>query len=233
MKKHFKRAFCLAAVMALFCVVLAHQAPQRDSLPQGFVYVSEVIPDVLLDIRYYSAYNFVGARVEGYLAPVAILTFEAAQALKGVSEELRTQGYLLKIYDAYRPQKAVDHFVRWAEALSDTIYRRAFYPDLDKSVLFDLGYISERSGHSRGSVVDLTIVEIATGKEVDMGAPFDFFGSVSGHGTPLITAEQTANREVLKNAMIHHGFSPYSKEWWHYNFSGEPFPNTYFDFDVK
>jgi len=225
-----KKLICLVLITS-FCTIALAQEPHNGV--KGFVDISNVIPDLLLDIRYYSAYNFVGARVDGYLAPVALLTVEAAQALEKVGDELRIQGFLLKIFDAYRPQKAVAHFVRWAQDLNDTIYRQAFYPDVDKSKLFELGYIAQRSGHSRGSTVDLTLVDILTGQEIDMGSPFDFFGPISGHGTHLITEVQTANRELLKNAMIRHGFRINREEWWHYTLIDEPHPNTYFDFDVS
>ena len=223
----------LSVLMAFSVLALAQEGHNGKALPSGFCYISELIPDVLLDIRYYSTYNFVGARVDGYNAPTAILCTSATLALKKVSDELKARGYLLKIFDAYRPQKAVSHFVRWARDVNDTIYRQVFYPHIDKSRLFELGYIAQRSGHSRGSAVDLTLVNIHTGKELDMGSAFDFFGSISGHGTQLITKEQTANRDILKNAMVKHGFRLNREEWWHYNFIGEPFPNTYFDFDVQ
>ena len=232
MKLLYQKTIYFILVTALCNTAFAQESPKRNTLPQGFVSISDVVPDVLLDIRYFSAYNFVGSRVDGYVAPVAILTDKAAQALKKVSDELKSQGYLLKIFDAYRPQKAVDHFVRWAREINDTIYKRAFYPDIDKSKLFALGYISGKSGHSRGSVVDLTLVDILTGQELDMGTPFDFFGPKSGHGTNLITNEQTANRELLKNAMLRHGFKLYQEEWWHYTLNNEPYPDTYFNFDV-
>jgi len=210
----------------------AQQTAGKKGLPDGFVYVTDVMPDVLLDIRYFSTYNFVGARVEGYLAPTAILSAEAARALKEVRDELKAKGYLLKIFDAYRPQKGVNHFVRWAKEVNDTIYKRTFYPNIDKSKLFALNYIASRSGHSRGSTVDLTLVDILTGKELDMGSPFDFFGPISGHGTNLISKDQTANREILKGAMLRHGFRHSQEEWWHYLLINEPYPNTYFDFDI-
>ena len=232
MKSCFQKTISIILLTALWSVAFAQEAPKRDALPQGFVFVSDVAPNILLDIRYFSTYNFVGARVDGYVAPIAILTHKAAMALKEVSDDLKNRGYLLKIFDAYRPQKAVDHFVRWAREINDTIYKRAFYPDIDKSKLFALGYISSKSGHSRGSVVDLTLVDILTGQELDMGTPFDFFGPKSGHGTNLITNEQTANRELLKNAMLRHGFKLYQEEWWHYTLNNEPYPDTYFNFDV-
>ena len=160
-----------------------------------------------MEIRYYSTYNFVGDRIDGYEEPVALLTKEAASALREVSDYLAEKGYRLKIYDAYRPQRAVDHFVRWSHN-DDERMKEYFYPDVDKSRLFELGYIDERSGHSRGSTVDLTLLDIGTGKEVDMGGTFDFFGEVSHPDYQGITEEQKANRMVLREAMLSHGFKP-------------------------
>jgi len=206
---------------------------KKGNLPQGFVYMDEVIPDIKLDIRYNSDYNFVGNRIDGYKAPVAILSTEAAQALKAVNEELEGKGYKLLIYDAYRPQKAVNHFIRWAKDAKDTIMKDVFYPNVDKTKVFKLGYVATKSGHSRGSTVDLTIVDKESDEPVDMGSPYDFFGEISSHGTPLITAQQTLNRQLLLNVMVKHGFKRYDKEWWHYTLQDEPYPNKYFDFDVE
>ncbi|MDR2586104.1 MAG: M15 family metallopeptidase [Prevotellaceae bacterium] len=227
-----KRLFFFPIILLLCSPISGYSQEKTSKLPAGFVYISDVIPDVLLDIRYYSKFNFVGSRVDGYLAPVAILTQEATLALVKAADELRAQGYILKIFDGYRPQKAVEHFVRWANDVNDTIYKRTFYPNVDKSRLFELMYIAARSGHSRGSTIDLTLVDMSTGKELDMGAPFDFFGPVSGHDTNLITEEQKTNRELLKNTMTKYGFKINNEEWWHYAFVGEPYPSTYFDFDV-
>jgi D-alanyl-D-alanine dipeptidase len=223
---------CFVFVTVLCSVATSQETYKKENLPTGFVYLSDVVPDILLDIRYYSTYNFVGARVDGYLAPVAIITLPAAEALKKVSKELLSHGYLLKIFDVYRPQKAVDHFVRWAKKVNDTLYRQVFYPHVDKSKLFALNYIAAKSGHTRGSTVDLTLVDIYSGKELDMGAPFDFFGPISGHGTNLITPAQTANRDILKNAMMKYGFRLNRDEWWHYSLINEPYPDTYFNFDI-
>ena len=205
----------------------------QNSLPEGFVYVTDVIPTAQLEIRYFSEDNFVGTVIDGYEAPKAILTVEAAQALKKAADALEEQGYYIKIFDAYRPQRAVDYFVRWSKDLNDTKMKEKYYPELDKSVLFEQGYIAEKSGHSRGSTVDLTLVEISTGKEVDMGSGFDFFGEISHHGTHLITAEQEKNRNILRDAMVEAGFKIYTEEWWHYTLENEPYPDTYFDFPVK
>lgn len=198
-----------------------------------FVLVSDVIPDVILEIRYFSTYNFVGDRIDGYEQPTALLTKEAATALKDANDELVKKGYRIKIYDAYRPQMAVDHFKRWAEDVDDTRMKEAFYPELDKSVLFEQGYISNHSGHSRGSTIDLTIVDAKTGKEVDMGGTFDYFGEKSHPDYKNITPEQFKNRLILHNAMVNHGFNPIDEEWWHFTLKNEPYPDTYFTFPVS
>jgi len=198
----------------------------------GFVLLGEAVPDVILEIRYYSAYNFVGDRVDGYEEPVALLTKEAAEALRAVSDDLVARGYRLKIYDAYRPQKAVSHFMRWALDVEDTRMKPYFYPGLEKDRLFPLGFIAEHSGHSRGSTVDLTLFDMAAGKDMDMGGPFDYFGDLSHPDYPGITAEQHASRALLRQAMTAYGFRPLSTEWWHFTLENEPFPDTYFTFPV-
>ena len=217
-----------------------------------FVNLAEAVPDAILEIRYYATYNFVGARVDGYEQPVALLTKKAAEALKAVSDDVKARGYRLKIYDAYRPQKAVDHFMRWAADLQDTKMKPYFYPDLDKSVLFKLDYIVEKSGHTRGSTLDLTLFDMTTEKELDMGGTFDWFGPESHPdfcGNPetgeytgdnskspqgrSITEQQFKNRMILRKAMLAHGFKPLDSEWWHFTLKDEPFPDTYFTFPVK
>ena len=218
--------------------------PATDDASQ-FVNLAEAVPDAILEIRYYSTYNFVGTRVDGYQQPVALLTRQAADSLRAVSDDLMKQGYRLKVFDAYRPQCAVDHFVRWAANVSDTLMKPYFYPNLDKSVLFEQLYIMEKSGHTRGSTVDLTLFDMATEKEVDMGGTFDWFGTESHPdfgGNPetgeykdnaQITAEQFHNRMVLREAMLRHGFKPLDSEWWHFTLKDEPFKDTYFTFPVK
>ena len=205
----------------------------NHTLPEGFVLVGEAIPDALLDIRYYTTYNFVGARIDGYEAPVAVLTREAADALKLVSDDMKQQGLRLVIYDAYRPQRAVDHFARWAEDIADTRMKAVFYPDVDKADLFEKGFIARRSGHSRGSTVDLTLLDEATGKLLDMGGPFDFFGELSHPDYAGVTAQQHENRMLLQSAMVKRGFRPLSTEWWHFTLVDEPYPKTFFDFPVR
>lgn len=198
-----------------------------------FVVLTDVVPSVVLEIRYYTDYNFVGEQIDGYEEPVALVTKEAAEALKNVSDDLAEQGYALKIYDAYRPQMAVDHFVSWASDLSDTKMKDDFYPEKDKSVLFDQGYIAYHSGHSRGSTLDLTLVYSATGEDVDMGGTFDYFGEKSHSDYTGITDEQYSNRMILRDAMTSNGFNPYSEEWWHFTLANEPYPGTYFTFPVN
>lgn len=201
--------------------------------PSGFVVLTDVVPDVILEIRYYSSFNFVGTRVDGYEQPVALMTREAARALKAVSDEAISLGYRLKIWDTYRPQMAVDHFCRWGENVTDTLTKRYFYPYLDKDVVFDQGYIARRSGHSRGSVVDLTLVDMKTGRDIDMGYGFDWFGGESHPDYRGITEEQYANRMLLRGLMLKHGFLPIEEEWWHFVLKDEPYPDTYFTFPVR
>lgn len=219
---------------------------------EGFVNLTDAVPDAILEIRYYSTYNFVGTRIDGYEEPTALLTRRAADSLRAVSNDLKAQGYRLKIYDAYRPQCAVDHFMRWAAEVTDTLMKSYFYPDLDKKVLFPQGYIAERSGHTRGSTLDLTLFDMKTEKELDMGGTFDWFGPEShpdfcgnpenlnftadNHKSPAnrtITPEQFRNRMVLRQAMMRHGFKPFDTEWWHFTLANEPYPDTYFTFPVK
>ena len=199
----------------------------------GFISVTDAIPDAKLEIRYSTAHNFVGDPINGYDEPIALLTKEATASLIGASNDLRKQGYLIKIYDAYRPQRAVDHFVSWANDFDDTRMKDEFYPDLDKSSLFSSGYIAYSSGHSRGSTIDLTLVDAATGKDVDMGGSFDYFGTLSHPDYTGITEKQYQNRMILRNAMVNNGFSPLSTEWWHFSLNSEPYPYTYFDFPVS
>lgn len=199
----------------------------------GFVSLSETLPEIISEIRYYTTYNFVGERITGYDAPVALATKECAEKLREIAAGLLAKGYRIKIYDAYRPQRAVDHFVRWAEDLSDTRMKPYFYPDVDKTVLFDEHYLARRSGHSRGSTVDLTLFEMQTGKNADMGGPFDFFGELSHPDhTGKLTEQQKANRLLLRSAMLEGGFLPSSSEWWHFTLKDEPYPDTYFDFPI-
>lgn len=198
-----------------------------------FVLLSEAVPDAILEIRYYSTYNFVGDRIDGYEEPMAFLTKEAASALREVSDELVEKGYRLKIFDAYRPQMAVTHFMNWALDAEDARMKEYFYPELEKDQLFPQGYIAEHSGHSRGSTVDLTLFDMTTEKEVDMGGTFDYFGERSHPDYTGITEEQYANRMILRDAMLAHGFKPLAEEWWHFTLENEPYPDTYFTFPIN
>lgn len=198
-----------------------------------FVLLSDYVPSVIQEIRYFSTYNFIGDKIDGYEQPVAIITKEAARALKAVSNELNVKGYRLKIFDAYRPATAVKHFVLWGIEDLDQRMKPFFYPDLEKTMLFELGYIASKSSHSRGSTVDLTLLDMETGKEVDMGSPFDFFNEVSHPDYKGVTDEQYGNRMLLQNAMVKYGFAPFDYEWWHFTLENEPYPDTYFEFPVN
>lgn len=233
-------------LLSIFAIVFGVALSAQGQL----VRLTDVVPDAILEIRYYSTYNFVGERIDGYESPVALLTREAADSLRAVSDDVKQMGYRLKVYDAYRPQRAVDHFVRWAANIPDTLMRAYFYPEVDKSLLFVQGYIAEKSGHTRGSTVDLTLFDMKTEKEVDMGGTFDFFG-VESHpdfcGDPdtdtfigtyspagrTITPQQFHNRMILRRAMLRHGFKPIDTEWWHFTLKNEPYPDTYFNKTVK
>ena len=223
----------IAALIAGASLLAGCAGLRPESRSAGFVTLAEAVPDAILEIRYYSTYNFVGDRIDGYEQPCAILTKEAAAALKAASDECVRRGYRLKIYDAYRPRRAVDHFVRWAECDSDMRMKDPFYPNIDKSLLFRQGYIAKLSGHSRGSTVDLTLLDAKTGKEVDMGGTFDWFGKESHPDYKGITQEQFENRMILREIMLTHGFKPLEEEWWHFTLKNEPYPDTYFDFPVR
>ena len=234
------------------CVMTFHRSEKPNDETVQFVTITDVVPDAILEIRYYGTYNFMGTRIDGYQQPTALLTREAADSLRAVSDDVKALGYRLKIYDAYRPQSGVDHFMSWAANVSDTLMKTYFYPDLDKSVLFDQEYIMSKSGHTRGSTVDLTLFDMTTEKELDMGGTFDWFGPESHPdfcGNPetgeytgnnskspkkrKITAKQFNNRMILRQAMLRHGFKPLATEWWHFTLENEPFPETYFTFPVK
>ena len=201
--------------------------------PSGFVLISDYVPGVIQEIRYHSTYNFVGERIDGYEEPVALITIEAARALKSVANEMNVQGYRLKIFDAYRPLCAVKHFVLWGIEDQDIRMKPYFYPDLQKQELFSGGYIASRSSHTRGSTVDLTLLDMATGKELDMGSPFDLFSGISHPDSRQVTDEQYANRMTLQSVMVRNGFEPIDCEWWHFTLQDEPYPDTYFEFPVS
>ncbi len=199
----------------------------------GFVLLADYVPLIVQEIRYYSTYNFIGERIDGYEEPCALLTIEAARALKSAASELLVQGYRLKIFDAYRPACAVRQFVLWGIEDQDVRMKPWFYPGLEKQALFAEGYIAKQSSHSRGSAVDLTLLDMKTGKELDMGSPFDLFSEVSHPDYRGITEEQYQNRMQLRHAMVRSGFQPIDCEWWHFSLKNEPYPDTYFAFPVS
>lgn len=233
----------IAALALLSCHRQASQPaviPEEDA--SAFTLITDVIPEAILEIRYYCSFNFIGNRIPGYDEPIAIMTKRATDSLKVVSDELLAKGYRLKIFDAYRPQCAVDYFVKWAEDLKDTRMKEYFYPELEKDVLIPQEYIAARSSHTHGSTVDLTLFDMKTQREVDMGCTYDYFG-VASHPDVLpgqeagaykpITREQYDNRMILRDAMLAHGFKPYDCEWWHFTLKDEPFPDTFFTFPVR
>jgi D-alanyl-D-alanine dipeptidase len=226
----------VSAVMVLAACGFA--APARAQVAPGFVDAAAVVDGLVVDMRYFGADNFVGAPIDGYDRPRCLLTRQAASALADVQRRLAPHRLGLKVYDCYRPARAVAHFVRWARDLGDTRRKTTFYPDVDKRDLFRLGYIAERSGHSRGSTVDLTLVRRAQGQssggvELEMGTPHDFFSPASWPSDRTVAPRARANRKRLAEAMAHGGFRPYDQEWWHFTLANEPFPDTYFDFVVR
>lgn len=204
-----------------------------NDLPEGFVYLQEFIPDIKTDVQYYGSNNFLGTRVRGYENPVCIISRPAALALKQVQSELNTFGLGLKVFDAYRPQMAVDQFIEWADNGSDTKTKNTYYPDINKNELIPQGYIARKSSHTRGSTADLTIIDIDSNNELDMGTRFDFFSPASWPGNLSVTPAQRANRMLLQQIMIKHGFLPLSEEWWHFTLKVEPYPDHYFNFPVR
>lgn len=251
------RCTTLSLSVLAFAILLPFHAPAGQDVRERFVDVRKHIPSVQTDIRYYAAHNFVGERIDGYNAPKCLLTIEAANALKKVEEDLKPFSLSLKIYDCYRPQRAVNHFVRWAKDIADVRTKKEFYPTVDKSRLFVDGYIAEKSGHSRGSTLDLTIIPVSApaqevykpGQElfpcflpaakrfgdnsVDMGTGFDCFHNLAHTANKDILLGQRVNRLLLKSLMEKHGFVNYELEWWHFTFKKEPFPDTYFDFPIE
>lgn len=217
----------------IFFLIMPVMPAGAQTARECFLDLQKQIPSIIVDIRYHSSDNFVGTQIDGYKNPVALLTKQAVEALKKIQTKLAKEGLGLKIFDAYRPQKGVNHFVRWAKIPTDTLTKSTYYPKIGKADVFKLGYVAGKSGHSRGSTVDVTLIDLAIGKDIDMGSSWDFFGEISWHAYNQITVVQKANRKKLKDVMAEFGFNHYYKEWWHYTLEDEPFPKTYFDFDVK
>jgi zinc D-Ala-D-Ala dipeptidase len=258
--RHSFRA-CLTATLSVLLLTVcaipaAAETKPEEKAPAEFVALADVAPSILQDIRYSTVHNFVGERITGYKEPLCVLTSQAAAALAQAQQQLLTQGYSLKVYDCYRPQRAVDHFVSWAADLDDEKMKTEFYPDVDKSALFSDGYIAEKSGHSRGSTMDVTLVKLpATAtrayvpgetlvpcyapaeqrfpdNSIDMGTGFDCFDPLAHTLSSEVTDSQHANRLLLKDTLESLGFVNLAEEWWHFTYSAEPFPDTYFDFPV-
>ncbi|HET6858830.1 MAG TPA: M15 family metallopeptidase [Streptomyces sp.] len=253
------RALATAAValLAVSAASPAARATPEPKAPKEFVALRSVAPTIIQEMRYTTGHNFMGEPVDGYRQPVCILTRPAAKALQQVQTKLLRRGYSLKVYDCYRPQRAVDHFVRWAKDLDDEVMKKEFYPRVDKSRLFADGYIAEKSGHSRGSTVDLTVVKLPArptrpyvpgeplascyapkgerfpDNSLDMGTGYDCFDTLSHTDDPRIVGEQRANRQLLKGSLADAGFVNLPEEWWHYTFKPELFPDTFFDFPVS
>jgi D-alanyl-D-alanine dipeptidase len=221
----------MGGLIPILLFLLSALPAQAQERPASFVDAATVVPGLVVEMRYVDDNNFVGRPIDGYEKPVCLLTRQAAQALADVARDLAPRGLTLKVFDCYRPKRAVAHFLRWAHAINDLKNKNAYYPDMEKSRLFTEGYIAARSGHSRGSTVDLTIVD-ANG-ELDMGTHFDFLSPRSNTSNPTVSVQAQKNRALLASAMSKRGFRPYGKEWWHFTLRGEPFPDTYFDFPVR
>ncbi|CAM5746525.1 putative D-alanyl-D-alanine dipeptidase [Streptomyces afghaniensis 772] len=246
-----------AAVLAATAPTATAQAKTGPHAPKDFVALRSVDPTIIQEMRYFTPHNFVGQRIDGYAQPICVLTRPAAQALHRAQTKLLRQGYTLKVYDCYRPQRAVDHFVRWAKDLDDQAMKGEFYPNVDKTRLFADGYIAEKSGHSRGSTLDVTLVKLPAkptrpyhpgeplvpcfapkderfpDNSVDMGTGFDCFDTLSHTLDPRVQGQQRANRLLLKSTLEGLGFVNLAEEWWHYTYKPEPYPDTYFDFPVS
>ncbi len=246
----------LLILFLLFATLFTGHA-QDSTLPQGFVYLYDINPSIIQEIRYFTPHNFIGDSIQGYLAPQCILTTEAASALSHVQQFVLSFNMSLKVYDCYRPQTAVDHFVSWSHDMQDQRMKTEFYPFVNKTDLFPT-YIATKSGHSRGSTLDLTIIPLPPSKNghytpgdvlspctaadpskrfldnsIDMGTGFDCFSHLAWTDSKEISAEQHKHRYMLKQAMEAFGFRNYEYEWWHFTLQNEPYPDTYFSFPVQ
>lgn len=218
----------------VFFLLITLGACTQNKLPSGFVYLDEEVPSIQVELRYFTNNNFIGTPIDGYNKNVVIVTKETADALEEAQKRFKKEYNVgLKIYDAYRPQQAVNHFVRWAKVEEDTLMKAQYYPNVAKSELFKRGFIASKSGHSRGSTVDVTLIDLDTGKELDMGSSYDFFGTESHPFYRKVTKKQKENRMLLRRIMLIKGFKPYDNEWWHFTLKDEPFPKTYFNFPVE
>lgn len=235
MKKFTKVAIIQIVMVLLLQLFAIASAQDLSKMPAGFCYLNEAIPGIIFDLRYKTSNNFLGRPVSGYQNARCILSLPAAEALKNVQQELHQMGLGLKVFDAYRPQRAVNDFVEWAKDINDTRMKKTYYPDVEKKNLFKDGYIAAKSSHSRGSTVDLTIVgydKKGRPVELNMGSGFDFFGEKSHPDYKDIPYQARANRLLLRSLMTNNGFTPLAEEWWHFTYKDEPFPDNYFDFPL-
>ena len=198
----------------------------------GFVFVDELVPGIRWDAKYATWDNFTGKPVDGYLANRIVGTRALCAALARAREEAASLGFGLLLWDAYRPQRAVDCFVRWSKQPEDGRTKLRHYPNIDRAEMFERGYVAAKSGHSRGSTVDLTLYYLATGELAPMGGNHDLMDPISHHEAEGITPDETKNRRYLCSIMEACGFEPYDREWWHYTLRAEPYPGTYFDFPI-
>ena len=230
--KTLVKIFIPILLIHLYSCKLETEKESNNNLPKGFVYLKEIIPNIDLEMRYFGSDNFIGKPVDGYEKEVCICTKQAALALKEVQDELAEQNLSLRVFDSHRPQKAVNHFIRWAEDYADTLSKHKYYPNVRKEDLFRLNYIVSKSSHSRGSTFDLTILD-AQAKPLDMGTTYDYFGPESWPTSDAVSPQQKENRMLLQMLMLKHGFKLYNEEWWHFTLIDEPFPNSYFEFPIK
>lgn len=225
--RHISVCFLAGALTA--CAGLPADGQDRS----GFADAGKAIPSLVVEIRYAGSENFTGRPIAGYDAPVCLLTSDAVAALARVQVKFSEFGLGLKVFDCYRPARAVADFAVWAGDPADQKRKADYYPNVDKSRLFELGYIAERSGHSRGSTLDVTLVDVRSGEELDMGGPYDLFDTRSWPREPEVAPQARANRMLLQDVMIANGFRPLKEEWWHFTLNQEPYPDTYFDFAVR
>jgi len=228
----------IVLIIVILVVTLKEDSEKNKTIPpemdfSDFVIINDIIPEIVTELRYYSSFNFAGVHIDGYEEPVALMTKEAVEKLKNVSKYFDEKGYRIKIWDSYRPQRAVDHFIRWGQNESDDLMKPYFYPDLTKKQVFDGGYIAKHSGHSKGSTIDMTLLHKINGTDVDFGSGFDFFGSKANFNYTNVTDEQKENRIMLNRIMTENGFNALPEEWWHFTLKNEPFPNTYFNFPIN
>jgi len=219
------------SILAIACLFFINSFAQKK--PINFSYLSDIDKSIQVDLRYLGTNNFIGKPINGYHSNCVIMTKKTAIALRKIQHKIQKDNLSLKIFDAYRPQEAVNHFVAWSKITEDTLQKQEYYPKIPKKHLFKEGYIATKSGHSRGSTIDVTLVDTNTGKELDMGSNYDFFGEESNTYYKNITSAQKKNRLLLRKIMIDNGFKPYNKEWWHFTLLNEPFKNRYFNFSVE